>query len=423
MNGLSRIFVYEGYEILDTRISMRDKTVEFVLDRNDVKEARCHRCQTLLGRTRGRHRLKIRELAIMGFKTFVSFWRLKADCSKCKKARSEAVSFLAKESPHLTQRYAWWIGTMCEFAPVSRVAEFTDNPRHTVQRVDYKRLRRMLKHYRIPEASMISVDEVYARKKPRKGETRDDRFFTVITDLRTRRVIWVADSRRKEALDQFFLIIGKEAAAKIKIVACDQHEGYKASVHEHCPNAMVVWDKFHLLQSFGEVVNETRKEIFEHLASHDEAKKLCRGKYRFLFLKKNRHRTKDEVEHIEEAMARNGFLYRLELIKELMHQVFDEKEEKEAWRRFQQLGSWISQTPFHHLKKWWGNLEANWDTFKNYFLCRVTSAVSEGQNNVIKALKRRAYGYRNMEYFKLKILQVCGYLNSRFIKTSAELRI
>ena len=65
---------------------------------------------------------------------------------------------------------------------------------------------------------------------------------------------------------------------------------------------------------------------------------------------------------------------------------------------------------------WFNNLDRNWSTLKNYFTVKVTSALSEGQNNVIKTLKRRAYGYRNMEHFRLKILQVCGYLNSRYFK-------
>jgi transposase len=63
--------------------------------------------------------------------------------------------------------------------------------------------------------------------------------------------------------------------------------------------------------------------------------------------------------------------------------------------------------------KWYNNLEKGWDTLKNYFRYKATSALSEGINNVIKTIKRRAYGYRNMEYFRLKIMQVCGYLNSR----------
>jgi transposase len=52
---------------------------------------------------------------------------------------------------------------------------------------------------------------------------------------------------------------------------------------------------------------------------------------------------------------------------------------------------------------------------KNYFEYRVTSALSEGTHNVIKSLKRRSFGFRNMTNFKLKIMQICGYLNSDYI--------
>lgn len=65
--------------------------------------------------------------------------------------------------------------------------------------------------------------------------------------------------------------------------------------------------------------------------------------------------------------------------------------------------------------KWHNHLEKGWLTLKNYFKYRVTSALSEGQNKLIKMLKRRAFGYRNMLYFRLKIMQVCEYLNSRFV--------
>ena len=71
---------------------------------------------------------------------------------------------------------------------------------------------------------------------------------------------------------------------------------------------------------------------------------------------------------------------------------------------------------FNHLENWWENLASGWATLKNYFEFPVTSSLAEGVNNVIKSLKRRAFGFRNMDYFRLKIMQACGYLNSRFIK-------
>ena len=80
-----------------------------------------------------------------------------------------------------------------------------------------------------------------------------------------------------------------------------------------------------------------------------------------------------------------------------------------------EVKNWIKENNFKNLEKWVDNFIGGWETVRNYFKMRVTSALSEGQNNVIKALKRRCFGFRNMMYFKLKIMQVCGYLNSRYV--------
>lgn len=75
----------------------------------------------------------------------------------------------------------------------------------------------------------------------------------MVVDINTHKVIWVSGSRRKEALDEFFKIIGPENCKKIEVVATDQHTAYAASVEEYCPQATLVWDRFHLVQKFNDV--------------------------------------------------------------------------------------------------------------------------------------------------------------------------
>lgn len=423
-----RFLQFEGYETRDFQTSTRDQVVYVDLTARDDKPFVCYRCGSQLDGERGRHRLVLRDLPLRGFQTLVRLWRRKGYCPTCKKARSERVAFLAKESPHFTQDYAWWLGTMCEFAPVSRVAEMVSEGNMTVRRIDLKRMQRMLKHYKIPDVTHIAVDEVYARKKSRyKDEDRDQRFFTVITDLNTRRVIWVAESRKKVALDQFFKLIGKEACARIVVVAIDQHEAYAASVKEHCKDAKVVWDKFHIIKNFEEAVNEVRKSLHARLPNKSPLMRLTRGKYRFSFLKKASRREGEEARHIDEVVRENADFAALEVIKERMLGFFDCTDVASAWEVMWEIGRWIRQkvaadlaagnpAAFIHLKNWWENLASGWATLKNYFEFPVTSSLAEGVNNVIKSLKRRAFGFRNMDYFRLKIMQVCGYLNSRYIK-------
>ena len=114
-------------------------------------------------------------------------------------------------------------------------------------------------------------------------------------------------------------------------------------------------------------------------------------------------------------MEENKSFYKLELIKEKFLTFFNQKTADDAQELIVEIKNWIYDEGFEFLKGWVDNFIRSWDTMKNYFEYRVTSALSEGTNNVIKSLKRRSFGFRNMDYFKLKIMQVCGYLNSDFI--------
>jgi transposase len=404
------------FEVSDWKEFLIDGRIEIHLTRKVDKAFECHQCGEKLGSHRGKHRLRLEGHPIMGIRVFLFLWREKGHCSRCKKARSERIEMVAEETPHLTQDYAWWLGRMCEIASVSRVAELVGLDETTTWRLDLARMQRMLVHYKIPPVTRISVDEVYSRKKPRfTGENRNLRFFTVITDLDTRKVIWVTEGRNEESLDAFFTLIGKDVCEKITVVAADLHKAFANSVHKNCPNATLVWDRFHVMQIFEKALNEQRKILHEEFRKKSNMSELTRGKHRFLFLKKASRRTDAEQRHIDEVMKDNEQFLKLELIKERMITFFDQPDEYHGRMVFHDVGTWIIQSEFKELQKWWWNLEWQWKQLANYFKFRVTSAVSEGINNVIKSLKRRAFGYRNMNYFRLKIMQVCGYLNSRFI--------
>ena len=414
---------FEGFRILDFKEFLRDGRIEIWLEKvPDQAKWQCHRCGEKLRAKRGKYRMCIEGLPIMGNRVFVHFTREKGECRNCRKARAEAIDFIADETPHLTQDYAWWLGKMCEFAPTSRVAEFVDQHETGIWRLDFARMKRMVALYKIPVVKRISVDEVYARKKKNgPDENQNERFFTVVTDLDTRKVIWVSESRSEKALAQFFILIGQAACRKIQVVATDQHDDYARAVRRYCSNATLVWDRFHIMQNFEKVLNETRMELHNELRRGSNMSELTRGRHRFLFLKKANRRTEEEKKHIDQVVKENDKFLKLELIKERMITFFDQPDILQARYAFHDVGKWIIEENFTPLKNWWFNLNYEWNQLANTFKHRVTTSVSEGINNVIKMLKRRAFGYRNMEYFRLKIMQVCGYLNSQFIPSLNQL--
>ena len=75
-----------------------------------------------------------------------------------------------------------------------------------------------------------------------------------------------------------------------------------------------------------------------------------------------------------------------------------------------EIYQWSMDCGAQNIFKWVKQIREK-ETFWNYFGNKVTTSVSEGMNRVIKGLKWQAYGYKDMAYFALKILQKCGYLN------------
>lgn len=406
----------ENYELVDQKEWLNKGVIELFYRKLDSENKLI--CSCCGGELHGRHswhKLKIKHLPIFNFDCFVYLKREKGYCPKCKKIRSEKLDFVSRETPHLSREYSWWLGRLTEISTVSRVAEFSGNDQNTLWRIDYDRLLLMMQNYKIPEVKRISVDEVHARSKRFSRENRNKQYFTVVSDLDSGRVIWVSSNREKEALDEFYHLIGTERCDQIEVVAMDQFNGYKASTEEHCRRAKIVWDRFHLMRNFEESLNEERKEILEKKKLKLDSVLRLGGKFKYIFLKKAQSRTKEEVKSFREVMRENEVFYKLELIKEKFFQFFSQKTAEDAQELLVIVKDWIKEGGFNHLENWVENFIGGWEIVKNYFEIRVTSALSEGQNNVIKALKRRCFGFKNMTYFKLKIMQVCGYLNSRYV--------
>lgn len=404
-----------GYEVTDLKEWLSKGIIEvFLKPLSD--DMVCNRCDTSLSSFHGSYNITLKHLPLFNFKTHLRLKRRKGFCPCCKKIRSEKLDFIAPESPHYSEEYSWWLGRLCEFSTISKVAKFTQTNEMTLWRMDFDRMRRMFQHYKIPKVTRISVDEVYAQKyRPGfRNQGRDKSFFTVICDLDSRRVVWVSESRSQSALDEFYKIIGSERCAEIEVVVGDQHDAYKASTEQYCPNATFVWDRFHLVQTMEKAVDDTRRELHSQLRD-SETKRLTRGKWKYVFLQKASRRSKQDQEHLDEVFRRNEKFAKLDMIKEKFLTFFEAKDELEGDCILAEIGIWLNQSDFLTLRKWHEQLMKGWKTLRNWFKFRVTTSLSEGQNNVIKTLKKKAYGYKNMAYFKLKILQVCGFLNSNYI--------
>lgn len=415
---------FQGFSILDIKEYRSKQHMEIHLSKDEGKVSLCSYCGDHLGHYHDRYHVEARHLRAFGWTVSVCFFREKRHCKKCRKVRSELIEWICPTSPHSTMELAWWVNRLSEITSILGVSKLENLDKMACYSVDHYILRRLLQGYKIPKVTHIGVDEVYARspKQQKKGETRDDLFLTVIVDLKTHKAIWVSNSRRKEALDEFFKILGEEACGQIEVVATDQHEGYSASVNEYCKNAVVVLDRFHLVQNFNEALNEDRKDELRNIDPEGQMGDLMNGKYRYIFLSKASNRSTADQKHIAYVTKLNKKMCQLEIIKEHFHKIFDAPTRLDAQIMLAEIYQWSMDTHARNVFKWIRNILKD-ARFWNYFEHRFSSGVVEGINRAIKGLKWQAYGYKNMEYFKLKILQKVGYLNHKFaLSFVAELK-
>jgi transposase len=414
---LPHIFrLFQGFQTTDLKEYRSEERMELHLDSNVERDRLCSACGGILGALHSRYWIRAKHLKVFNWRVEVCFFREKRHCSNCKKIRSEWIDWICPTSPHMTMELSWWINRLSEIATVLQVSKLESVDKMACYRVDKYILQRLLEGYQIPGVTHISVDEVYARspRQRKENETRDDLFLTVIIDHRTHKVIWVSQSRRKEALDTFFTMIGAQGCKRIEVVTCDQHRGYAESVSEHCPQADLVWDRFHLVQSFNDALNEERKKEWDKYGDPElKEDDLMAGKYRYIYLTKANRRSERDRRHIEAVMKKNERIAKLEMIKEHFHRMFEQTDELSAQVMLWECLEWSMQTGSIYLQRYFQALRERKELW-NYFKHKITSGVSEGVNRAIKTLKWVAYGYKDMHYFALKILQKCGYLNSRY---------
>ena len=259
-----------------------------------------------------------------------------------------------------------------------------------------------------PAPTVMSIDEVAWKK----GHS----YVTNVVDVEKRIVIWNHDKHGKAVTDVFYLSLTEKQRAAIEVVACDGAKGFLSSTRQHATNAMIVLDHFHVKGYLSEALETVRKQELAKAKkdqSQEELASLLHCKQRFILLRNKPSRKKTQVlKRLEEL---NEPVYKAMLLKEQFAAIYELKDRKEAQPA---LRAWIGEAlrsglqPFKDLAM---KLFRKRHYILNFFVRRITSAISEGINNKIKRLKRMAYGYRDVVYFLLKIHQHCGLLNPRQI--------
>ena len=260
-----------------------------------------------------------------------------------------------------------------------------------------------LKRRRWKALHTIGVDEVSRRK----GHT----YLTLVYDLERSRIVWIGETRKREAIDAFFQWLNPRRGRSIRAVCCDMWAPYADSIREHLPQAKLVFDRFHLVRHCLDALDEVRREEVRQLSG--SGKQAIKGT-RFILLKNPWNLTSGERDclfALATSAKANRRLLRAYLLKESFQLFWGYRSPFWA-KRF--LKNWLWQAAHSRLgpmKKFAGLVRTHIDGILAWTTLHISNGMAEGLNNKVKLISHRAFGYRTAAYFIAAIYHVCADLD------------
>jgi transposase len=316
-------------------------------------------------------------------------------CRGCQAVKGERLDFLA-QNPFYTERFAYYVGRRCRVSTIKDVAAELNLNWHTVKELDKHYMREQLRRIGTPGPKIVGIDELSIRKR--------HTYRIVVSDLVRERAIWFGGKDRSEAsLDEFYRFLGEKKAKRIRLAVMDMWKAFRNSTTRNAPQAAILFDKFHIMRHLGEALDKVRKSEYYRLSGRN--RRYIKGQ-KYTLLSHRQNLTLEGKRALKTLLAANKRLNTAYLLKESFGQLWDYNREGWARKFFE---NWRSSLKWQRLKpfeKFAEMIDQHWDGIAAY--CRPENKVSlgfvEGLNNKIRVIQRRAYGLRDEEYLRLKIL-------------------
>lgn len=354
---------------------------------------RCSCCRSQNVEIKGTKVRTLRMVALGTLKTFLEITVHKYKCRDCNSCTWVNLPFAVGKFP-MTRAFVNYVLSLVKLGTVQGVAIFLGLQWKSVKNIHKDFLSTKYKKINYRNLVYLSVDEFAIRK--------GHKYMTVFTDIGTGRVIYAVEGRKVDIIEPFLKKLALKAR-KLKAMAMDLSPTYIAAVKKHLPDVDIVFDRFHVMKLLNDSLDELRRK--ERQKYIDEGLDIGKGD-RFLILKNFDSLDERGKEKIKKLFEVNSNLAKAHTMKEQLREFWN-KGSKAEGAKF--LIIWVLETilldipPLTRAAK---TILRHSKGLLSYFDHRISNGKAEGTNNKIKVLKRNAYGYRDMEYFMLLLLDL-----------------
>lgn len=320
--------------------------------------------------------------------------RFRVACPDCG-VKTELLDWIPAKR-HYTRRLADAVALACrEVRSIDAIAEAFGLHWDRVKAIDKAALESELNPPRLGHVRHLAIDEFSIKRRHTYG--------TIFLDVERNRVLWVCATREKKAVIHVFRnVFGREVCQRIEAVSMDWWQPYEDAVKECLPNAQVVWDLFHVVKKYNlEVIDRVRLDEARRCQTDEERRGMKKTK--FLLLKNRNHLQGEEPAKLRTLLAANHRLLVVYVLRDALRALWDYCYPACAYKWFQGWFQRAIRSRIEPLKRFARALKERLHGILAHCRHRIHSGTLEGVNNKVKVIKRIAYGFRDLDYFFLKI--------------------
>jgi transposase len=279
---------------------------------------------------------------------------------------------------------------------IQDVARETHLDWHTIKALEKEYMEKQLKRFPPAAPRVIGIDEISVKKR--------HQYRIVVSDLERGKPIWFGGKdRSEESIDEFYRWLGPKKSSRIKLAVMDMWKPFDNSTRKNASQAAIMYDKFHVIRHLGKALDQVRKTEYARLVGKDRS--YIKGQ-KYTLLSNWENLTLDGKKSLRKLLKANRRLNTAYVLKESFDQLWDFDDPRDA-RRF--FDNWKRSLKWQRLKpyeKFAELVERHWDGVAIYSDPdnKVSLGFVEGLNNKIRVIQRRAYGLRDEEYLRLKVL-------------------
>jgi len=385
--GVTRLFV--------TAVTFEESAV-VVAVRPTWRRPRCGQCGArAAGYDRAPTR-RWRHLNHGSLRMFLEFQPRRVRCSACGGIRTEQVPW-AEHGSYFTRDFEELVAYLAQVTDKTTVTRLMGINWRTVGTIIRRVVARSLDdEHRLDDLRRIGVDEFSYR--------RFHHYLTVVVDHDRRRVVWAGEGRDSVSLGEFFEELGEERCAKIECLTIDFSAGFQKAARQYLPNAQIVFDRFHVQRLATDAVDEVRREMARRIDGDTEA---VRG-VRWALLKNPWDLSGTDRLRLAEVERRNKPLFRAYLLKETLAKALDYRQPKRAREALDDWLAWASRSKLKPFVRIARTIRQHKQGVLAYIRSRLTNGFTEGINNRLRMIARRAYGFHSHHALIAMLFLCCG---------------